>query len=449
VPAGWPAWLYRASGKILNLVGEIGSSSFLLVEGGTRLTGRVKISGAKNSALKLMAASLLGRGETVLTNVPRISDVFTMVEVLERLGAPVSFSGDELRIDTSGEISSEAPYDLVRRMRASINVLGPLLARSGRARVAMPGGCNIGQRQIDIHERGLAQLGVSFTSDHGYLEGVARRLRGRRVLLEFPSRGATENLLTAAVLAEGVTVIENAAREPDIVDLASFLNAMGAEVWGAGTSTIEVRGVAELSSACYQVSADPIEAGTYALAVAATGGAAELIGAVPDDMEMFLEKLHMSGAGWGPTEDGIRVAAAGRPRAVDFATLPYPGFPTDLQPQMMAYLTSSEGTSIITENVFESRFGHVLELVRMGADIRTEGQHAVVRGVERLQGCPVRSTDLRAGAALLIAALAAEGLTEIHNCHHIERGYEDLVDKLRTLGARARLESARATTLFE
>jgi UDP-N-acetylglucosamine 1-carboxyvinyltransferase len=423
-------------------------SHYLVVEGGTRLSGRVRISGAKNSALKLMAASLLGRGETMLTNVPRISDVFTMVEVLERLGAQVSFEGDVLRIDTSGTISSEAPYDLVRRMRASINVLGPLLARSGRARVAMPGGCNIGQRQIDIHERALAQLGVSFTFAHGYLEGFASKLRGKRILLDFPSWGATENLLTAAVLAEGVTVIENAAREPDIVDLASFLNAMGAEVWGAGTSTIEVRGVSELSSASYRVSADPIEAGTYALAVAVTGGVAELVGAVPDDMEMFLEKLHLSGAGWGPTDDGLRVAANARPHAVDFATLPYPGFPTDLQPQMLAYLTKAEGTSIVTENVFESRFGHVLELVRMGADIRTEGHYAVVRGVEKLEGCPVRATDLRAGAALLIAALAAEGATEIHDCHHIERGYEDLVSKLEALGATARFEESRVTSPF-
>ncbi|MGQ0679917.1 MAG: UDP-N-acetylglucosamine 1-carboxyvinyltransferase [Actinomycetota bacterium] len=425
-------------------MGEALSNHFLTVRGGTCLSGRVRISGAKNSALKLMAASLLGRGETVLTNVPRISDVFTMTEVLQRLGAAVSFEGDTLRIDTSGEISTVAPYDLVRRMRASINVLGPLLARSGHARVAMPGGCNIGQRTIDMHEKGLTQLGATFSCDHGYLEGVASRLRGKRVLLEFPSRGATENLLTAAVLAEGVTVIENAAREPDIVDLASFLNAMGAQIWGAGTSTIEIAGVRDLAPGSYRVSADPIEAGTYALAVLATGGSAELVGAVPDDMEMFLEKLHLSGAGWGPTADGIRVAAASRQRAVDFATLPYPGFPTDLQPQMMAYLATAEGTSIITENVFESRFAHVLELVRMGADIWTEGQHAVVKGVPRLQGCPVRASDLRCGAALLIAALAAdEGHTKIHDCYHIERGYEDVRGKLEGLGATVKVSEER------
>lgn len=409
--------------------------NYLTINGGKRLSGRVQISGAKNSALKLMAASLLGHGTTVLTNVPRISDVFTMIEVLQRLGAVVSFEDNTLQIDTSGEISTVAPYDLVRRMRASINVLGPLLARSGHARVAMPGGCNIGNRTIDMHEAGLTQLGVRFTFDHGYLEGIAERLVGKKLLLDFPSRGATENLMTAAVLAEGVTVIENAAREPDIVDLASFLNAMGAQVWGAGTSTIEITGVERMNSTEYQVSADPIEAGTFALAVLATGGDAELAGAQPETMEIFLEKLALSGAEWAPTESGIRVGCTRRPRAVDFATLPYPGFPTDLQPQMMAFLVSAEGTSIITENVFENRFAHTQELVRMGADIRTEGHHAVVRGVARLQGAPVKGSDLRAGAALVVAALGAEGTTEVHDFHHVERGYEDFAGKLRGLGA--------------
>lgn len=413
--------------------------SYLKILGGAPLQGRVQISGAKNSALKLMAASLLGHGETTLTNVPRISDVFTMIEVLTRLGAEVSFVDNVLRIDTSGEISTVAPYDLVRRMRASINVLGPLLARSGHARVAMPGGCNIGNRTIDMHEAGLAQLGVKFTFDHGYLEGIATKLIGKRILLEFPSRGATENLMTAAVLAEGVTVIENAAREPDIVDLAGFLNAMGAQVWGAGTSTVEITGVKRMSSTIHEVTADPIEAGTFALAVLATGGEAELVGAQPDDMEIFLEKLELAGAEWAPTDGGIRVAGDRRPHSVDFATLPYPGFPTDLQPQMMAYLAAAEGTSIITENVFENRFAHALELVRMGADIRIEGHHAVVRGVRRLQGAPVKGSDLRAGAALVVAALGAEGMSEVHDFHHCERGYEDFAGKLRGLGATVEL----------
>lgn len=410
---------------------------YLSIEGGARLHGRVVISGAKNSALKLMAASLLASGETVLTNVPRISDVFTMIEVLTRLGAKVSFEGSELRIDTSGPINTVAPYDLVRRMRASINVLGPLLARQGHARVAMPGGCNIGNRTIDIHERSLTQLGVSFTFDHGYLEGISTGLTGSRVVLEFPSRGATENLLTASVLADGVTVIENAAREPDILDLANFLGEMGAQVFGAGTSTIEVIGVPELVPASYEVSADPIEAGTFALAVLATKGEAELVGARPQDMEIFLEKLVIAGAQWSAIDGGIWVASNRRPMAVDFATLPYPGFPTDLQPQMMAYLTIADGTSILTENVFESRFAHVQELVRMGADVRTEGHHAVVRGVGGLQGAPVTGSDLRAGAALVVAALAAEGQSEIHDFHHVQRGYEDFAGKLTALGAKA------------
>ena len=407
----------------------------LTIEGGNRLEGRVQISGAKNSALKLMAASLLSRGQTVLYNVPKISDVLTMIEVLERLGATVTFEENVVSIDTSGEIGTEAPYDLVRRMRASINVLGPLLARCGHARVAMPGGCNIGNRTIDLHEATLNQLGVTFTFDHGYLEGIAPRLKGRRVVLEFPSRGATENLLTAAVLAEGDTVIENAAREPDIVCLANLLNAMGGRVWGAGTSTIEVTGVEELSSASHRVAPDPIEAGTYALAVLATGGQAELLGARVSDMEIFLEKLAQTGATWAATESGIYVTIDRRPRAIDFATLPYPGFPTDLQPQMMAYLSIAEGTSIVTENVFESRFLHAGELGRMGADIRIEGHYAVIKGVSRLQGAPVSAPDLRGGAALVVAALAAEGQTQIQDFAHVERGYADMPEKLRRLGA--------------
>ncbi|MEO7804244.1 MAG: UDP-N-acetylglucosamine 1-carboxyvinyltransferase [Actinomycetota bacterium] len=405
------------------------------VEGGHRLSGSVAISGAKNSALKLMAASLLVKGRTVLVNVPRISDVFTMCEVLEHLGATVDFEADVLSIDTSGEITTHAPYELVRRMRASINVLGPLLGRYGHARVAMPGGCNIGNRTIEIHERSLELLGARFQFDHGDLEGVTAGLVGTRVVLDLPSRGATENLLTAAVLAKGETVIDNAAREPDIADLAEFLSGMGARIEGAGTSTITIIGVDFLEPTAYRVPSDPIESGTLALAVVASGGEAELLGARPADLEIFLEKLSATGATWEATSGGIRVGASRRPISTDFATLPYPGFPTDLQPQMMAYLATCEGTSIVTENMFESRFLHVHELVRMGADARTEGHHAVVRGVPRLQGAPVRASDLRAGAAIMIAALGAEGTTDIYDIHHIERGYEDLPGKLRRLGA--------------
>lgn len=406
-----------------------------MIEGGRRLSGSVRISGAKNSALKLMAASLMGTGITVLANVPHIGDVYTMMEVLERLGASVELSGDILRIDTTGELSSEAPYDLVRRMRASINVLGPLVARRGHARVAMPGGCNIGTRGIELHERGLEQLGVSFHADHGYLEALAPELVGRRIVLEFPSRGATENILTAGVLAKGTTVIDNAAREPDIVDLAAFLNGMGARISGAGTSTIEIEGVSELGATAFSVSSDPIEAGTFALAVLATQGEAELVGARAADLEIFLEKVAATGAEWAETPDGFSVSIDRQPRGVDIMTLPYPGFPTDLQAPMMAYLATASGTSIVTENVFEARFLHVAELGRMGASIRTEGHHAVVAGVPRLEGAPVRAMDLRGGAALIVAAVGAEGRTEIHDVEHIERGYEAVVAKLTGLGA--------------
>jgi len=384
-----------------------------------------------------MAAALLAKGRTVLTNVPAIADVLTMSEVLEELGAQVTLDpSGALEIDTSGPISTVASYELVRRMRASINVLGPLLARYGHARVAMPGGCKIGSRTIDIHERSLGTLGVSFHFDHGYLEGVASRLKGQPVVLEFPSRGATENLLTAATLADGVTTIENAAREPDIVDLARFLNQMGARIFGAGTSTIEVTGVAELNPTQYRVEPDPIEAGTFALACAATSGRIEIVDARPADMQIFLEKLERTGTAWTLEGQTMTVVPSLRSGPVDFATLPFPGFPTDLQPPMMAYLAGADGTSIVTENVFEARFTHVPELVRMGADIRVEGHHAVVRGVPRLQGAPVRVSDLRGGAALLIAALGAEGKTELQDIHHLDRGYEDLTGKLTALGAR-------------
>ena len=407
-----------------------------IVEGGDRLEGSISISGAKNSVLKLMAASILGRGTTHLSNVPRIADVFIMADVLRELGATVEFVGDVLEIDTSAELKTVAPYELVRRMRASFNVLGPLLGRYGHARVALPGGCNIGMRPVDLHERSLASLGVAFSFDHGYLEGVAPELTGGRVVLDFPSRGATENLLTASVAAKGTTVIENAAREPDIIDLAEFLNRMGARVHGAGTSTIEVEGVEELTSASYVVPSDPIEAGTFALAVLATRGDAELIGARPGDLEVFLHKVMQTGALWTETDRGIRVSVSSRPRAVDFVTLPHPGFPTDLLAQMIAYLSTADGTSIATENIFESRYMYVAELNRMGADIFIEGHHAVIRGIPKLQGTQVRATDLRAGAALLIAALSADGPSEIHDIHHIDRGYEDLDEKLRQLGAR-------------
>src|ERR1700730_6181334 len=412
----------------------------LRVEGSHRLSGSVVVSGAKSSALKLMAASLLAEGRTVLANVPRIADVFTMTDVLRHVGASVDFLGDVMAIEVPGQLNSEAPYELVHRMRASVNVLGPLLARQGHARVAMPGGCNIGSRPLDLHEEALARMGTSFHFDHGYLEGVTSGLAGRRIVLEFPSRGATENVLTAATLARGRTVFDNAAREPDIVDLAQFLCQMGAQVSGAGTSTIEIEGVEAMTPATYRVPSDPIEAGSLALAALATRGEVELLRARAAELDVFLSKLAGSGAGWRSTVGGVEVGIDHRPNAVDFATLPYPGFPTDLQAQMIAYLCTADGTSIVTENVFESRFAHVAELGRMGADVRVEGHQAVVRGVPRLEGAPVTARDLRGGVALATAALGAEGDSVAHDIHHVERGYEDLPDKLRRLGAEVEVE---------
>jgi UDP-N-acetylglucosamine 1-carboxyvinyltransferase len=408
----------------------------LLVTGGRRLHGEVAIGGAKNSALKLMAAALLSEGRTVLRNIPDIADCRTMGEVLERLGAEVTRRDHHVEIDPSGPLGMETPYELVRRMRASILVLGPLLARGGRARVAMPGGCNIGRRKIDLHIRGLQRMGVEFSYDHGYLVGEAGEgLRGAVVSLDFPSVGATENLLMAAVAARGTTVIENAAREPEIQDLAAFLVAMGARVDGVGTPTIEIEGTDRFAPVTHTVIPDRVEAATFAVAACTTRGDVLLRGARADHLDLVLAKLDEVGARVSVEEAGVRVSMEDRPRSVDLVTLPYPGFPTDLQPPIMALLATAEGTSIITENVFESRFMFVDELNRMGADIRTEGHHAVVRGVDRLEGAPVRALDLRAGAALILAALSADGVTEIADAGHVDRGYEDIDAKLSALGA--------------
>ncbi|HYU58935.1 MAG TPA: UDP-N-acetylglucosamine 1-carboxyvinyltransferase [Actinomycetota bacterium] len=407
----------------------------LLVTGGARLSGSVPISGAKNSALKLMAAALLAEGTTTIHRVPDIADCRTMVDVLEVLGAGVSRDGGTVRIDASGPLGLETPYDLVRRMRASIIVLGPLVARFGRARVAMPGGCNIGSRAIDLHVKGLERMGAQFTHEHGYLEASASRLEGAVVSLDFPSVGATENVMMAAVAARGTTVIENAAREPEIQDLADLLVAMGGRIFGAGTTTVEIEGVDGFRPVEHTVIPDRIEAGTYALAAAATGGDVLLEGARADHLDLFLAKLEEMGVRTAAEERGLRVTAPERVEAADVVTLPYPGFATDLQPQAMAVLVAARGTSIVTENVFESRFMFVDELNRMGADIRTEGHHAVIRGVERLSAAPVRALDIRAGAAMIIAALGADGVTEIADLHHVDRGYEAFEDKLHALGA--------------
>ena len=412
----------------------------LVVSGGRRLSGSVRVGGAKNSALKLMAAALLAEGTTAIENVPRIVDCLTMGEVLEHLGAAVRWEDSTLTIDTSDASGIETPYELVRKMRASIIVLGPLLARHGRARVAMPGGCNIGSRKIDLHVRGFERMGVRFSSRHGYLEATAPKLRGAFVTLDFPSVGATENLLMAAVGASGRTIIENAAREPEIQDLAGMLVEMGAKIDGAGTTAIEIEGVDGFEPVRHRTIPDRIEAGTFALAAAATQGDVVLEDARADHLDLVLDKLNDAGAEVSATARSIRVSMPERANAVDLVTLPYPGFPTDLQPQIMSMLSVARGTSIITENVFESRFMFVDELNRMGADIRTEGHHAVIRGVERLSAAPVRALDIRAGAAMIIAALAADGTTEVFDLYHVDRGYENFDGRLAALGADVRRE---------
>ena len=408
----------------------------ILVRGRGPLNGTVPIAGAKNSALKLMAATLLAEGRYVVDNVPHIVDVEIMSDVLTSMGVDVTRRGHQLTVDCPAEVVPHAPYELVEQMRASIVVLGPLLARTGTARVAVPGGDNFGPRPIDMHLRGLEALGATFESAHGYIEGRCHQLNGNRVLLDFPSVGATENLLMAAVRAKGTTVIDNAAREPEIADLAAFLQAMGAQIAGAGTSTIEIDGVEELRPVTHRVIPDRIEAGTFLTALGAAGGEVFLEGARADHMDMFLAKLREMGMQVTDSDDGVVASCApGGLRSVDVSTLPYPGVATDYKPFFAVLLAVAKGVGIITENLFAGRFAYVDELVRMGAQIRTEGHHAVVRGVRRLSGAPVRAPDIRAGAALVVAGLAAEGETVVGEAQHIARGYEDLPGKLRALGA--------------
>jgi UDP-N-acetylglucosamine 1-carboxyvinyltransferase len=408
-----------------------------VVLAGEPLSGRVRVSGAtKNLGLKLMAAALLAPGVTTLRNVDRVTDLDVMIDVMRAVGAEVVWSGErELTIDTSGPLQPETPYDLVTRLRASVNVLGPLLARCGEARVAMPGGDNIGSRPLDMHLRGLEAMGADLHVVHGFIEGRVNRLCGTRIVLEFPSVGATENLLTAAVLAKGQTVIENAAREPEITELAAMLNRMGGRVLGAGTSTIEVEGVESLESVDSDLMGDRIETGTLLMACGIAGGEITIEGARIEHVELVALKLGEMGLKVSPTPDGIWARADERLRAVDVATLPFPGFATDFLPLVVALLATADGTAIVTENVFDNRLGFVPELNRMGADVRHEGRHAVVRGVPRLSGAPVRALDVRAGAALVLAGLAAEGETVVLDPHHVDRGYPDLAATLRALGA--------------
>ena len=406
------------------------------LQGGYALAGEVSALGAKNAVLKHMVATLLAPGVHVLENVPKIVDVDLMSQVLNHVGAKCKFDENQLTITVPDSPFPDAPLDLVRKMRASILVLGALLARCGEASVALPGGDDFGSRPIDMHLEGLEAMGANFTLNHGVLHATAPRgLIGKEVYLEFPSVGATENVLLAAVLAEGTTVIGNAAREPELADLARYLQTMGAKIDGVGTSTITVRGVSTLSPGRHIVVPDRIETGTYALAAAISGGDVTIRHCVPDHLRMELRKLEATGAVVQAGTDWVRVQGPQRPNAVDFATLPYPGFHTDMHPPMVALLSASEGTSVVTENVYAARFRYIGELNRMGADVHTEGQHVVIRGVRELSGCEVDSTDIRAGAALVLAGLRAEGSTTVTNAQHIDRGYEGLVSKLAALGA--------------
>ena len=415
----------------------------LRVAGGARLSGEVPVVGAKNSVLKLMAAALLAPGRTVITNIPHILDVTIMGEVLRRLGCTVAVDGDSLFIDVPAEPGTEADYDLVRQLRASICVLGPLLTRCGQVKVALPGGDAIGSRGLDMHIGGLEQMGAEVTNEHGFVIATADRLKGAEVSLEFPSVGATENILTAAVLAKGTTVIDNAAKEPEIVDICAMLTAMGAQIGGAGTSTLVVDGVDSLHPVTHRTVGDRIVAGTWAFAAAMTRGDVTVRGADPGHLTVVLDKLAATGAEVTALgSEGFRVVATERARAVDVVTLPYPGFPTDLMAPAIALGSVSAGASMVTENVFDARFMFVNELARLGADARTDGHHAVVRGKEQLSGAPVRATDIRAGAALVLAGLCADGVTEVAHVHHIDRGYPDFVAQLQSLGADVRRVSA-------
>jgi UDP-N-acetylglucosamine 1-carboxyvinyltransferase len=405
------------------------------------LEGTIAVSGAKNSVLKLLAATTLASGEYLLHNVPDISDVTWMSEVLVRMGMAVERTAPhDLRIVHGADLEPEAPYELVERMRASIVVLGPLLARYGTARVALPGGDDFGSRPIDMHLKALEQLGATFEFSHGYIEGRADLLTGTQILLEFPSVGATENALMAAVLAKGTTEIDNAAREPEIADLAAFLNRMGAKVLGAGSSTIQIEGVEELHSVEHTVIPDRIEAATFLAALGIAGGELTLEGARADHMDMLITKLGDMGMRISPDSAGLWAMAPERLRAVDVSTLPYPGLATDYKPLLVAMLATADGVGIVTENLFAGRFRYVDELVRMGADIRTESHHAVVRGKPMLSGAPVRAPDIRAGAALALAGLRARGETVVYDAGHLDRGYERFVEKLVAVGADLRAE---------
>ena len=411
------------------------------IVGGTQLRGEVVISGAKNSVLKLMAASLLAAGKTTITNVPDIADVDIMADLLTRLGCTVVRTSSAVSIDVPQVPYHRADYDLVRKMRASINVLGPLVARVGEAEVALPGGDAIGSRGLDFHIKGLEALGATAHIEHGYVVAQAPQgLVGALVELDFPSVGATENIMTAAVLAKGVTTIDNAAREPDLVDLGEFLISMGAKIAGLGTPTITITGVTKLQPTTHATIPDRIITGTWAFAAAMTRGDITIHGARAQHLELPLEKLASAGAIVTSTADGVRVRMDQRPQAIDVATLPYPGFPTDLLPMVIALNSIADGHSLVTENVFESRFMFVNELSRLGAQISVDGHHASIEGVPELSGAPVEAHDIRAGAGLILAALVSEGETTVDQAFHVDRGYPNFAEQLQSLGAKVTRE---------
>jgi len=407
----------------------------ITIMGGKRLCGEVRISGAKNSALPILASTILGGGECVITNVPRVVDVLTMGKLLSILGANVAQDGNRAIIKAEVIHSNEAPYDLVKTMRASVLVLGPLVARWGEAKVSLPGGCAIGSRPVNLHLAGLAKLGADISIEHGYITAKAKRLKGARIYFDTPTVTGTENLMMAASLAEGTTVLENAAKEPEIADLADFLTKRGARIEGAGTDVMTIEGVRELQGGEHEVIPDRIEAGTYLTAAAMTRGEVTITHCRPGHMEAVLTKLREAGAEVRAEKDLVRLTVPGTLKGTDARTLPFPGFPTDMQAQMVALMTLADGTSIVTETVFESRFMHVEELRRMGADIRVEGNRLVVTGRRQLTGAPVMASDLRASAGLIVAGLAAQGVTEVQRVYHLDRGYERIEEKLRALGA--------------
>src|SRR4051794_2223841 len=407
----------------------------LKVIGGRPLQGEVRISGAKNAALPMMCAALLSAAPLRLSNVPRLMDTATMAKLLAQMGVEVGTDGARMVLQAKRISQATAPYEMVKTMRASVLVLGPLLARSGQAKVSLPGGCAIGARPVDQHIKGLQAMGAEIEIEHGYMHASAKRLKGVRIVMDLVTVTGTENLMMAAVLAEGTTLLENAAREPEVVDLATCLQAMGARIEGAGTDVIRIEGVRSLGGADYRVMPDRIETGTYLAAAAAAGGRVRLLGAAHETLEATLDKLREAGARVQTGPGFIDIEAHGRPNAVSVRTAPYPGFPTDMQAQFMALATISSGTALITETIFENRFMHALELQRLGADISIQGNSAVVRGVERLQGATVMATDLRASAGLVIAGLVAEGETVVDRIYHLDRGYEGLEKKLSALGA--------------